>query len=478
MSVHLKAAPLRGGAIALAVVATLSAGGCASFSPDGGLATVAALTRERSGLPLAPQRTDAERDSARQRSAELLAAQPLSADAAVELALLNHPGLRAHLAALGVAEADRVRAGRLRNPTLSLGAVRGGGVTEVDRALAFDLLGLLALPAQSRLAQAEFEQAQLQAAQQAVALAAEARNAWTEAVAAQALAQHAQQVQEVAGVADELARRMQQAGNFSPLEQLREQAFHAEAQAQRLRAGHQAVATRERLQRALGLPGPTAFSLPDRLPDLPAAPRALREAEQTAIDQRLDVQLARRAALAQADALGPQRATGLVNVLHGGYQDKRSTGEPLSRGAELELALPLFDFGSRGVAAEARYQQAVQHSADVALQAQSEVREAWSAYQTRYQLARHLRDELLPLSRRISEQQLLRYNGMLGSVFELLADARAQISAVTATLEAQRDFWLADSQLQTALSTGSPAATASASSTAAPLAAGAAHAAH
>lgn len=468
-------APLRGSAI---ILAALLASGCASFSPDGGLAAVSTLTRERSGQALAPQRSEADRASARQRSAELLAAAPLGADAAVELALLNHPGLRARLAALGVAEAERVRAGRLHNPTLSLGAVRGGGVTEVDRSLVFDLLGLLSLPARSGLAQAQFEQAQWQAAEQALALAAEARNAWIDAVAAQALARHAEQVLDVACVATELARRMQQAGNFSPLEQLREQAFQAEAQARQLRAAQQALTARERLQRALGLAGPVTFQLPDRLPELPATLRELPADLPDRIDQRLDVQRARRAVQARADALGLQRGTGLVNSLEGGVQDKRSTGDRPSRGAELALELPLFDLDSRRVAAEAAYDEAQHRSSEVTLQAQSEVRQAVAAYRSHYQLARQARDELLPLSRRISEQQLLRYNGMLGSVFELLADARAQVSAVTAVLEAQRDFWLADSLLQTVLSTGSPAAASASSSTATPLAAEAAHAAH
>ena len=57
------------------------------------------------------------------------------------------------------------------------------------------------------------------------------------------------------------------------------------------------------------------------------------------------------------------------------------------------------------------------------------MREAYSAYRTAYDLARHYRDEIVPLRKRISEEKLLRYNGMLISVFELLADAREQVAA-------------------------------------------------
>ena len=44
---------------------------------------------------------------------------------------------------------------------------------------------------------------------------------------------------------------------------------------------------------------------------------------------------------------------------------------------------------------------------------------------------------------------LLRYNGMLMSVFELLADSREQVAAVNGYIESLRDFWIAESDLQT-----------------------------
>lgn len=53
---------------------------------------------------------------------------------------------------------------------------------------------------------------------------------------------------------------------------------------------------------------------------------------------------------------------------------------------------------------------------------------------------------------------MLRYNGMLIGVFELLADARAQIASVNAAIEALRDFWLAQADLDMAL-IGRPAQT-------------------
>ena len=128
----------------------------------------------------------------------------------------------------------------------------------------------------------------------------------------------------------------------------------------------------------------------------------------------------------------------------------------MQRGYEISFELPLFDWGqSRVAAAESRYRQALERARKTAIDARSEVREAHALLHSQYAVARHVRNEVLPLKRRISEENLLRYNGMLIGVFELLADAREQVPGVTGYVQALRDFWIAQTNLQTAL-TGRP----------------------
>lgn len=438
-------------------LAALSLAGCASFSPDGGFGSVEQLTKERIGQSPSYQRNAAQTDSAQSRVGTLLR-QTLSADAAVEIALLNNRDLQASYAELGIAEADLVRAGRLANPSFSFGRLSGHGAVEIDRAVLFDVLGLLTMPLAKQVEQRRFDQAQLQAAYETVGVAAQARKAFFEAVTARQLVDYFAQVKQAADASNDLARRMVLAGNFSKLAQMREQSFYADATTNLAKAQHQAVAAREQFVRALGLSGEQLdFKLPERLPDLPDAPANPKDAERTAIEKRLDVLIARRATEATAKSLGLSRATRFINVLQAGYQNKSATGEPRSNGYEIELELPLFDFGSARVArAEATYMQAVHRTAAVAARAQSEVRESYSAYRTAYDVARHFRDEVVPLRKRISDENLLRYNGMLASVFELLADSRDQISSVTGAVEALRDYWLAETNLQSAMTGRSP----------------------
>jgi outer membrane protein TolC len=236
---------------------------------------------------------------------------------------------------------------------------------------------------------------------------------------------------------------------------MQEQAFHADATAQLVRARQQVAADRERLTRLLGLERSDDFRLPEQLPALPTSPADPGQVERVAMQQRLDVLEAKRSADAVAVAYELTRKSGFINALEFGYANKSATGESLKRGYELSVEVPLFDFGLvRNARAEATFAQAIERTREVAVAARSEAREAHAAYRSAYDVARHYRDEVVPLRRRISDENQLRYNAMLISVFELLADAREQVTSVSAAISALRDFWLADIDLNLALTNG------------------------
>lgn len=437
------------------VAAGLSAAmlaGCATFSRDGGLDSVATMTKDRTGQPVQFAKPGSNTELTHD-SVNRLLGKPLTADAAIQIALMNNQGLQASLAGLGVAEADLVQAGRIRNPGFSFGRMRGGDDVEIERGVMFSLIGLLTMPIRTNIEGRRFEQAKLQAASQAVQLAADTRRAYFNAVAARQTAQYMEQAGSAAEAGAELAKRMAKVGNWSKLDQAREQVFYADATTRIARARHNVTATREQLTRLMGLWGAsTAFKLPERLPDLPKAPDEIADIESQAMSQRLDLQMTRRDAEATASALGLGKATGFINVFDAGYRNRSETGKPRANGYEIELELPIFDWGGSRIAkAEAVYMQSVHRTAETAVRARSEVREAYSAYRTSYDLARHYAQEIVPLRKKISDEVLLRYNGMLASVFELLSDARDQINSVNTAIEAQRDFWIADTDLQAAI---------------------------
>jgi outer membrane protein TolC len=440
--------------VRLAALLTLSAvlAGCASLSADRGFGNVEQVAKARLGKDVLWPQSPAQRDERERRVAELLA-EPLTVDAAVQLALLNHRGLQADFEDLGISEAERVQATRLPNPGFSIARLKRGDEVEIERGFHFNLAHLLAMPLVKQAETRRVQQVQGRVALRVLSLAAETRKAYIHAVAAQEGERYARQVQQAAEASAELARRMAEAGNFNKLQQLREHGFYADATQSLARAQRLKASTRERLTRLLGLWGEqTAFKLPERLPDLPAEPGDQPDIERLALAQRMDVQAARLASEQTAKNLGLTRRTRFINVLELGVVRNSSNEAPTQRGVEIGLELPLFDWGTARVArAEAVYMQSLQRAAQTAIDARSEVRDAYGAYRSAWDIARHHRDELVPLRQRISEENLLRYNGMLIGVFELLADARAQIASVNASIEALRDFWLAQADLDMAL---------------------------
>ncbi|MBK8064684.1 MAG: TolC family protein [Betaproteobacteria bacterium] len=443
---------VRRSGLLVVVLASAVLAGCASFSPDAGFSSIESAAKEKLGKDVRWARSDADVDTIDRRVRELLA-KPLSVDDAVQVALLNNRGLQARFQDLGITEAEVVQAGRLPNPGFTFGRLRRGDEVELERGLHLNLARLLTLPMVSQLEARRFEQVKREVTMDVLSLAADARKAYFQAVAAEETVRYMRQVKQTAEASAELARRMEQVGNFSKLARAREQAFYADATLGLARADQAQRASRERLARLLGVWGDQLqFQLPERLPDLPAEARNQPDIEAVAMAQRLDVQAAKLGAEQTAKNLGLTRTTRFINVLELGLVRNTSNEAPRQTGWEIGLELPLFDWGGARVArAEAIYMQALHRAAQTAINARSEVREAYGNYRSAYDIARHQRDEIVPLKKRISEEQGLRYNGMIIGVFELLADARSQITSVNAYIESLRDFWLAQSDLDMAL---------------------------
>ena len=450
-------------------------GGCASFSPDGGFGAVEMTTRDRLGKDLRWSRSDADQHSIDTRVNELLS-KPLTVDDAVQVALLNNRGLQATFQELGIIEAEVVQAGRLPNPGFSFGRLTRGSEIELERGFHFNIARLIALPFIGQMEARRFEQTKGMVAMTVVSLAADTRKAYYNALAAEETVRYMRQVKQAADASAELARRMEQVGNFSKLQRARQQVFYADASQNLARAEQAQRVTRERLTRLLGAWGAqTQFTLPDRLPDLPQDVVELPDIERVALSQRLDVQGARLAAEQTARNLGLTRTTRFINVLELGVLRNSSNEAPTQRGWEIGFELPLFDWsGARVARAEAVYMQTVHRAAETAVNARSEVREAYTGYRSAYDIARHQRDEVVPLNQRIGEENVLRYNGMLIGVFELLADARTQIASVNGAIQALRDFWIAQADLDMAL-IGKPSLAAAAGPAKAADSAGAGH---
>jgi outer membrane protein TolC len=251
---------------------------------------------------------------------------------------------------------------------------------------------------------------------------------------------------------------------MNKLDQAREQSFDLELAAQLASARQHAQSDREALVRTLGLSGgDLGFKLPEALPALPRRPQTLPGVETEAVRRRVDLQIARIEVEALAKSYGLTSATRFINLLDvaGVSRTQRDPGgaHGTGGGVEVEFQVPIFDFGEvRLRQAGEVYMQAVNRLTEKAVNVRSQAREAWQAYRSTYDIAVSYRDRILPLRQVITDQTMLRYGAMQIDVFALLTEARQRVAVNIAAIDAQRDFWLANANLITAIAGGGPAA--------------------
>ncbi|MFL2553773.1 MAG: TolC family protein [Candidatus Rariloculaceae bacterium] len=324
-----------------------------------------------------------------QREEELLSSE-MTAEAAAEIALLHHPAVERALETLGMSGFDRLELAHVINPNFNGGRPPATIDTRIERSLSVNVMTWVIIPALAISGTLEERAARVQAADEIGALLFAARHAWVNAVATRQSQRYFEDVVVATEVGREIMESMLQVGNTSELEMLRAQALYADAVTNLTTMQLAAALARERLVQTLGLWGETAeqVQLPDRLPDLPLAPIPADGLEVRAVAQRFDVHVGRLEGLA----------------------------------------------GEAGVNARA------------------DIRTAWLAYRGAYDLARHSQNAIVPLAERALEERLKLYNGMLIGVLDLVVDATERINAVTVSLDAQRDFWLAEVDLQRAMS--------------------------
>jgi outer membrane protein TolC len=444
-----------GRALAIASAVLLSA--CKTFSPDGGMNTVATVAG--GGLNKNVVRISSAVDAyLAQSEVQRLLQAPLRADAAVQIALLNNAGLQAAYNRLGVAEAVMVQASRPPLPGFSYDWVKTSIELDIERQIVASVLQLATWPARSKIAGVRFEQAELRAADETLRLAAETRRAYIRAVAARQILAALETAEESADAGSALAEKLHETGAINKLELARRQVFPTELDAQVAVARQEANSTRERLTRLMGLWGGDDLEvvLPNTLPPLPAKSMSLAAAERQAMDRRVDLMVAKLEIEALARSFGLSRATRFVNVLDAGgisrTQKEKGEREADGGGFNIEFAVPFYDFGRAKVReAEQRYSEAVNALRALAVNARSQARETYLAYSSARAIVAKYESEVLPLRETISAETELQYNAMQLDAFTLIETARANAAAKVASIEARRNAWLAATDLSVAV---------------------------
>jgi cobalt-zinc-cadmium efflux system outer membrane protein len=440
---------------ALTILLALSA--CATVKPDARLPQVQDLAGSRINQNVVWLR-DSESDQMARAAVRRLLQQELTADSAVQVALLNNRNLQATYTSLGIAQADLVDAGLLDNPVFSLTWYTGSAGSAPELSVVQDFVSLLSWSARRKIGAAAADRVTYEVAGGIVEVATEVQAQYYTVVGdAQAL-ELSRQIIVATQAAAELAERQRAAGNLTQRDQAVQQAFYAQTLLDVAQAEAQLAVDREKLNRSLGLWGAdTRWRIPDQLPPVPPALPALTEVEARAVEQRLDLAAARKEAETALQAVNLARQFRYLRPFGIGVAYKREPGGDKFAGPVVELGLPLFSQSQARLArAEAEAGRSEQRVTALAIDIRSQAREARARLVMAHQVLNHYRSVMLPLQQTIVSETQKYYNGMLVGVYDLLMAKQAQIQTARQYVAATRDFWLAWSDLERAIGSRLP----------------------
>ena len=437
-----------GALLAIALIAS----GCGAISPKADFSEVQALAADRIGQPLYWSESGPE-ESAHDAQPPSILREPLTAETAVRVALLNNRNLQATYQELGIARADLIQAGLPKNPILSVERRFSGQALEVD--IMQNLLDLLVIPLRKRIAGAELAAAKFRVAQAAIAHALEVESAFYTLQGDLELIEMWRTVTNATRASAIAARRMYEAGNITDLELRTEESGYAESKLELATAEAEAIQQRERLNSLMGLWGPaTGWTMKPRLPDLVRSDPSLAGLESLAVVRRLDLAAAREEIAARAESLGFTRATRFVPDLEGAVHYEREPEGSGTTGPSIDFTIPIFDQGRAATAKSAALlRQAQERFYGEAVGIRSEVRSAYASMTAARQKVEFHKRVALPLRAEVLRQTQLQYNAMQVGVFQLLEAKREQIHAGRESVEALKEYWIARAELERAIGT-------------------------
>lgn len=437
---------------AAGLAALLALAGCTGLQRDARFPEVREAVGQRVEKNIVWNQDETE-SRAVQDAVRRLLARELTADSAVQIALLNNRNLQASYESLGVAQADLVEAGLLENPVFAFTLYSGDAGSSIEASIVQDFVSLLSLAARKRGGEAAAQRVALTIADNAVELAHQVQAQYFTVVGdAQAL-DLARQVVLATEAAAELAERQRSAGNLSLRDQTLQQAFYAQTLLEVAQSEAQLASDREKLNRLMGVWGEDiAWKAPTRLPEVPEALPPVERSEARAVAQRLDLAAAKKEAEASAQALGLTRQLRYLGPFGIGVAYKREPDAGRFIGPTVTLGLPVFNQGQAAVArAEAQARRSQERVAALAVEIRSEAREARTRLTASHEMVRHYAKVMLPLQQTVVNETLKFYNGMLVGVYDLLLAKQTQVQTARQYISASKQFWLAWTDLERAL---------------------------
>lgn len=439
------------------VLATLLVG-CVTVPRDSGFTDVQKSVNDRAAQRVQWNRFSAD-DRAVHAAVRDLLAQPLSADRAVQIALLNNRNLQATYEDLGVAQAELVQAGLLKNPVFNADAkfLESAGGTIVELSVMQSFLDVFFIPLRKRIASGAFDIAKLHVTGAAIDLVAEVRAAFYAHAAAEQVLELRRTVVSATEAGYDLSRRIHDAGNNSTLDVANERALYEQSKLDLAQAEANVLDTRERLNVLLGLWGEnTAWTINERLGDPPADELPTNDLESSAVESNLQLAAMKLQLDAEAITLGVRRSTGWLSEAEVGAAAEHEEDGTWGFGPAISAPIPIFDQGQASQAiTRSQFERMRQQYIATAVEVRSAARAGWNRWNAARARAEYLRQVVLPLRQQITRETQLQYNAMQIGAFQLFSAKQSEIETGVAYIEALREYWIARSAVEQLRSGGS-----------------------
>src|SRR6266576_671242 len=229
--------------------------------------------QQRTGKQVEWQK-DVEASNQIREAIRALLRRTLTADAAVQVALLNNRELQATFEEIGIAHADLIEAGLLKNPIFAGDARfpnRSPSGTDIEMSIAQEFFDVLVIPLRKKVAAVQLMKTKLQVGDAILKLAAAVKAAFYVLQAEQQLLGRLKAINETDAAAVELAQRQHEAGNINDLDLANQQATYSQSKLDIAETTASVRAGREKLNRLMGTWGDdTAWKIDNELPELPA----------------------------------------------------------------------------------------------------------------------------------------------------------------------------------------------------------------
>jgi cobalt-zinc-cadmium efflux system outer membrane protein len=411
--------------------------------------------QERTGKAVRWEEDQAADEQALQ-DVRFLLRKPLTAEAAVQIALLNNRSLQATFEEIGLSAADLIEAGTIPNPKIDL-AIRfpdkPPSGTYIDYGAALDFLSIIMIPLKKRVAKDQLEAVALRVADETLELVSQVKGAFYSLQASQQLVKRFQLIVDTNAASVDLAQRQHEAGNITDLALAQQQASYSRSRLDVATTEAEIRRNRERLNRLLGLWGTdTDWQISGELSQVPSSDLPMRGLERLAISQRLDLQADYLQVTSQMKNLGLTKNFRLVGALDFGVNSERETDSQTRSGPSFAIELPIFNQGQARIArGEAALRQAQDKFEALAIDVRSEIRELRDELASKREIARFYRNELLPGQRQILNGSLLNYNAMEIGNFELFTTKAEEARTEREYIDAVRDYWITRAELERAV---------------------------